>query len=140
MAPTNHSSSSVPLAPKRPGLLKRPEEHEDLLTDEFEIPYRLFTPLPASTRSTQSTTAIQVACKGLLRSSKSPTGRSSPTRVEFHLPGDHTDLVEVQEQAQAIEVPEVEEIVHTSQSEYDDSPENEPESSEENKDEPEDEP
>jgi hypothetical protein len=140
MAPTKRSSDSTPLAPKRPRLPRRTEEHEDLLTDESEIPCRPLTPLPARTRSSQSTTAAQIARKGLLRSSETPTGRSSPRRVEFHLPGDHTDLVEAQEQAQAIEAPEVEEIVDTSHSEYDDSPENEPESSEENEDEPEDEP
>ncbi|RPB06933.1 hypothetical protein P167DRAFT_579833 [Morchella conica CCBAS932] len=140
MAPTKRSSGSAPLAPKRPRLPRRPEEHEDLLTDETEISYRTLTPLPARTRSSQSTTAAQIARKGLLRSSETPTGRSSLRRVEFHIPGDHTDLVEAQEQAQAIEAPEVEEIVDTSHSEYDDSPENEPESSEENEDEPEDQP
>jgi hypothetical protein len=140
MAPTKRSFGSVPLAPKHPRLPRRPEEHEDLLTDESEITYRPLTPLPACTRSSQSTTAAQIARKGLLHFSETPTGRSSPRRVEFHLLGDHTDLVEVQEQAQAIEAPEVEEIVDTSNSEYDDSPENKPESSEENKDEPEDEP
>ncbi|KAH0611277.1 uncharacterized protein H6S33_010542 [Morchella sextelata] len=140
IALTKRSSGSAPLAPKRPRLPRRPEEHEDLLTDESEIPRRPLTPLPARTRSSQSTTATQIAHKGLLHSSETPTGRSSPSRVEFHLPGDHTDFVEAQEQAQAIEAPEVEEIVDTSHSEYDDSPENEPESSEENEDEPEDEP
>ncbi|KAH0602464.1 uncharacterized protein H6S33_008803 [Morchella sextelata] len=140
MDPTKRSSGSAPLAPKHPRLPRRPEEHEDLLTDESEIPCRPLTPLPARTRSSQSTTAAQIARKGILRSSETPTGRSSPRRVEFHLPGDHTDLVEAQEQAQVIEASEVEEIVDTSHSEYDDSPEKESESSEENEDEPEDEP
>ncbi|RPB08093.1 hypothetical protein P167DRAFT_578669, partial [Morchella conica CCBAS932] len=146
MAPTKCSSGSAPLAPKRPRLPKRPEEHEDLLTDESEISYRTLTPLPARTRSSQPTTAAQITRKGLLRSSEAPTGRSSPRRVEFHLPEDHTDNFEAQEEpeaieaSEAIEAPEVEEIVDTSHSDYDDAPENDHESSGEDEDEPEDEP
>ncbi|KAH8149081.1 uncharacterized protein LAJ45_06620 [Morchella importuna] len=100
----------------------------------------------AQTRSSQSTTAAQITRKGLLRSSETATGRSSPRRVEFHLPEDHTDNFEAQEEPEAIEVPEaieapeVEEIVDTSHSDYDDAPENDHESSEEDEDEPEDEP
>ncbi|KAI5842379.1 hypothetical protein DFP73DRAFT_595730, partial [Morchella snyderi] len=90
-----------------------------------------------STRSSQSTTA-PIARKGLLRSSDTSTGRSSPRRVEFHLPDGNTDSAEVQEQQE--DVPEVEETADTSHSEYDDSPENDHESSEENLDDPEEEP
>ncbi|KAH8145413.1 uncharacterized protein LAJ45_10535 [Morchella importuna] len=146
MAPTKRSSGSAPLAPKHPRLPKRPEDHEDLLTDESEISYRTLTPLPARTQSSQSTTAAQITRKGLFRSSETPTGRSSPRRVEFHLPEDHTDNFEAQEEPEAIEAPEaiespeVEEIVDTSHSEYDDALENDHESSEEDEDEPEDEP
>ncbi|KAH8144353.1 uncharacterized protein LAJ45_11675 [Morchella importuna] len=140
MAPTKCSSGSAPLAPKHPRLPKRPEEHEDLLTDESEIFYRTLTPLPACTPSSQSTTAAQITRKGLLRSSETPTGRSSLRRVEFHLPEDHTDNFEVQEEPEAIEAPEVEETVDTSHSDYDDALENDHESSEEDEDEPEDEP
>ncbi|RPB11694.1 hypothetical protein P167DRAFT_546256, partial [Morchella conica CCBAS932] len=98
------------------------------------------------TRSSQSTTAAQITRKGLLRSSETPTGRSSRRRVEFHLPEDHTDNFEAQEEpeaieaSEAIEAPEVEEIVDTSHSDYDDAPENDHESSEEDEDEPGDEP
>ncbi|KAI5839677.1 hypothetical protein DFP73DRAFT_598287 [Morchella snyderi] len=52
----------------------------------------------------------------------------------------HTRVLYPREQAEAIEAPEVEEIVDTSHSEYDDSPENDHESFEENEGEPEDEP
>ncbi|KAH0611271.1 uncharacterized protein H6S33_010536 [Morchella sextelata] len=134
MAPTKRSSGSASLAPKRPRLPRRPEEHEDLLTDESEIPCRPLTPLPARTRSSQSTTA-PIARKGLLCSTDTSTGRSSPRRVEFHLPDGNTDSVEVQEHQE--DVPEVEETADTSHSEYDDSPENAQESSEENLDDPE---
>jgi hypothetical protein len=105
-----------------------------------EMSYRLLTPLPARTRTSQSTTVTQITRKGLLGSSETSTGRSSPRRVDFHLPEDHTDNFEVQEELEAIEVPEVEEIVDTSHSDYDDAPENDHESSKENEDEPEDEP
>ncbi|KAH8144650.1 uncharacterized protein LAJ45_11359 [Morchella importuna] len=140
MAPTKRSSGSAPLALKRPRLSKRPKEHEDSLTDESGISYRTLTPLPAPTRSSQSTTAAQITRTGILCSSETPTGRSSPRRVEFHLPEDHTDDFEAQEEPEAIEAPEVEEIVDTSHSDYDDAPENDYESSEEDEDEPEDEP
>jgi hypothetical protein len=98
------------------------------------------TPLPAHTRSSQSVTTTQITRKGLLHSSEAPTGRSSLWRVEFHLPGNHTDNFEAQEVSETIEVPEVEKIVDTGYSDYDDAPENDHESSEEHEDEPEDEP
>jgi hypothetical protein len=88
------------------------------------------TPLPARIRSSQSITDAQIIQKGLLRSSETPTGSSSPRRVEFHLPKDHSDNFEAQEEPEAIEEPEVEEIVDTSHSDYDDAPENNHESSE----------
>jgi hypothetical protein len=143
MAPTKRSSGSAPLAPKRPRLPRRLEEHEDLLTDDSEIPYRALIGLTAGTRSSQSaTTPAQIARKDSPRSSETPiaSGRSSPRRVEFHLPEHHTDTFEAQEEPETIEAPEVEEIVDTSHSEYDDSPENDNENSEENEDEPEHEP
>jgi hypothetical protein len=98
------------------------------------------TPLSARTRSSQSTTAIQITRKGLLRSSKTPTGGSSFRRVEFHLPEDHTDNFEAQEELKAIESPEVEGIVETSDSYYNNALENDHGSSEKDENEPEDEP
>jgi hypothetical protein len=138
MAPTKCSSGTVPPAPKGPRLPTRPEEDGE--TDGCEISYQPLTPLPVHTQSSQSTTATQINQKGLLRSSETPTGRSSPRRVEFHIPEDHIDNFEVQEEPEAIEAPEVEEIVDTIQSDYNDAPENNHESSEEYDDEPENEP
>jgi hypothetical protein len=94
------------------------------------------TPLPARTRSSQSTTPAQIIRKGLLHSSETSTERSSLRRVEFHLLEDHTDNFEVQEEPEAIEAAEVEEIVDTSHSDYDDALENDHESSEEDEYEP----
>jgi hypothetical protein len=127
---------------KRPRLPVPPEEHDDSQTDGSEISYRALTALSTSTRSSQSTstrssqsTTAPIARKGLLCSTDTSTGRSSPRRVEFHLPDGNTDSVEVQEHQE--DVPEVEETADTSHSEYDDSPENAQESSEENLDDPE---
>jgi hypothetical protein len=86
------------------------------------------------------TTAAQKTRKGLLRSSETLTGRSSPRRVEFHLSEDHTNNFEAQEEPEAIEAPEMKEIVNTSHSDYDDAPENDHERYEEDEDEPENEP
>ncbi|KAI5846219.1 hypothetical protein DFP73DRAFT_525735 [Morchella snyderi] len=108
-----------------------PEEHDDSQTDGTR------SSQSTSTQSSQSTTA-PIARKGLLRSSDTSTGRSSPRRVEFHLSDGNTDSAEVQEQQE--NVPEVEETADTSYSEYDDSPENDHDSSEENLDDPEEEP
>lgn len=131
------SAGSALLSAKRPRLPVPPEEHDDSQTDGSEISFRALTPLSTSTRSSQSITA-PIARKGLLRSTDTSTGRSSPRRVEFHLPNGNTDSVEVQEEQP--EEPEVEEAADTSHSEYDDSPENAQESSEENLDDPEEEP
>lgn len=133
------SAGSALLSAKRPRLPVPPEEHDDSQTDGSEISFRALTPLSTSTRSSQSTTA-PIARKGLLRSTDTSTGRSSPRRVEFHLPNGNTDSVEVQEEQPEEDVPEVEETADTSHSEYDDSPENAQESSEENLDDPEEEP
>lgn len=133
------SAGSALLSAKRPRLPVPPEEHDDSQTDGSEISFRALTPLSTSTRSSQSTTA-PIARKGLLRSTDTSTGRSSPRRVEFHLPNGNTDSVEVQEEQPEEDVPEVEEAADTSHSEYDDSPENAQESSEENLDDPEEEP
>jgi hypothetical protein len=138
MAPIKHSSGTTPPALKPPRLPTRYEEDGE--TDESEISYRPLTPLPAHTRSSQSTTATQITRKCLLRSSKTPTERSSPWRVEFQLSEDHIDNFEAQEEPETIEAPKVEEIVDTSYSDYDDALENDHESSEEDEDEPEDEP
>jgi hypothetical protein len=127
MAPTKRSSSTAPPAPKYSRLPTLAEE--DGKTDESEISYRPLTPLPARTRSNQSTTAAQITRKGILLSSQTPTGRSSAQRVEFHLPEDYTDNFEAQEEPEAIDALEVEEIVDTSHSDYDDAPENDHESS-----------
>lgn len=132
-------AGSALLSAKRPRLPVPPEEHDDSQTDGSEISFRALTPLSTSTRSSQSTTA-PIARKGLLRSTDTSTGRSSPRRVEFHLPNGNTDSVEVQEEQPEEDVPEVEEAADTSHSEYDDSPENAQESSEENLDDPEEEP
>lgn len=141
------SAGSALLSAKRPRLPVPPEEHDDSQTDGSEISFRALTPLSTSTRSSQSTgtrssqsTTAPIARKGLLRSTDTSTGRSSPRRVEFHLPNGNTDSVEVQEEQPEEDVPEVEEAADTSHSEYDDSPENAQESSEENLDDPEEEP
>ncbi|KAI5839760.1 hypothetical protein DFP73DRAFT_529596 [Morchella snyderi] len=143
--PNKRSAGSALLSAKRPRLPVPPEEHDDSQTDGSEISFRALTALSTSTRSSQSTstrssqsTTTPIARKGLLRSSDTSTGRSSPRRVEFHLPDGNTDSAEVQEQQE--DVPEVEETADTSHSEYDDSPENDHESSEENLDDPEEEP
>ncbi|KAI5842382.1 hypothetical protein DFP73DRAFT_527797 [Morchella snyderi] len=145
MPPNKRSAGSALLSANRPRLLVPPEEHDDSQTDGSEISFRALTVLSTSTRSSQSTstrssqsTTAPIARKGLLRSSDTSTGRSSPRRVEFHLPDGNTDSAEVQEQQE--DVPEVEETADTSHSEYDDSPENDHESSEENLDDPEEEP
>ncbi|KAH0611254.1 uncharacterized protein H6S33_011681 [Morchella sextelata] len=138
MAPTKHFSSTAPHAPKRPRLLRLPEEDGE--TDKSEMFYRPLTTVPARTQSSQSTIATQITWKGLLGSSETPSGRNSPWGVEFHLLKDHTDNFEAQEKPEAIQVPEMEEIVDTSQSDHDDAPENDNKSSEEDKDEPENEP
>ncbi|KAH8145875.1 uncharacterized protein LAJ45_10017 [Morchella importuna] len=126
------SAGSTPLSTKRPRLPVPPEEHDDSQTDGSEIPFRALTALSTNTRSSQSTrtrssqsTTAPIARKGLLRSTDTSTGRSSPRRVEFHLPDGNIGSVEVQE---------VEETADTSHSEYDDSSENAQESSEENLD------
>ncbi|KAI5836668.1 hypothetical protein DFP73DRAFT_602057 [Morchella snyderi] len=123
------SAGSVLLSAKRPRLPVPPEEHDDSQTDGSEISFRALTALSTGTRSSQSTstrssqsTTAPIARKGLLRSTDTSTGRSSPRREEQ--PEEH--------------VPEVEETADTSHSEYDDSPENDQESSEENPDVPED--
>ncbi|KAI5850457.1 hypothetical protein DFP73DRAFT_591324 [Morchella snyderi] len=145
MPPNKRSAGSALLSAKRQRLPVPPEEHDDSQTDGSEISFRALTALSTSTRSSQSTstrscqsTTAPIARKGLLRSSDTSTGRSSPRRVEFHLPDGNTDSAEVQEQQE--DVPEVEETTDTSHSEYDDSPENDHESSEENLDDPEEEP
>ncbi|KAI5838658.1 hypothetical protein DFP73DRAFT_599568 [Morchella snyderi] len=116
------SAGSTLLSAKRPRLpVVPPEEHDDSQTDGSEISFRVLTALSTSTRSSQSTTA-PIAHKGLLRSTDTSTGRSSPRREEQE------------------DVPEVEETADTSHSEYDASPENAQESSEENLDDPEEEP
>ncbi|KAI5838607.1 hypothetical protein DFP73DRAFT_599843 [Morchella snyderi] len=145
MSPNKRSAGSALLSAKRPRLPVTPEEHDDSQTDGSEISFRALTALSTSTRSSQSTstrssqsTTTPIARKGLLRSSDTSTGRSSPRRVEFHLPDGNTDSAEVQEQQE--DVPEVEETADTSHLEYDDSPENDHESSEENLDDPEEEP
>jgi hypothetical protein len=120
MAPTKHSSSTAPPVPKRPWLPTRLEEDGE--TDECEMSYQPLTPLPARIRTSQSTTVTQITRKGLLGSSETSTGRSSPRRVEFHLPEDHTDNFEAQEEPEAIKVHEVEEMVDTGYSDYDDTP------------------
>ncbi|KAI5849661.1 hypothetical protein DFP73DRAFT_524658 [Morchella snyderi] len=139
------SAGSTLLSAKRPRLPVPPEEPDDSQTDESEISFRALTALSTSTRSSQSTstrssgwTTAPIARKGLLRSSDTSTGRSSPRRVECHLPDGNTDSAEVQEQQE--DVPEVEETADTSYSEYDGSPENDHESSEENLDDSEEEP
>ncbi|KAI5837772.1 hypothetical protein DFP73DRAFT_531697 [Morchella snyderi] len=141
------SAGSVLLSAKRPRLPVPPEEHDDSQTDGSEISFRALTALSTGTRSSQSTstrssqsTTAPIARKGLLRSTDTSTGRSSPRRVEFHLPNGNTDSAEVQEEQPEEHVPEVEETADTSHSEYDDSPENDQESSEENPDVPEDQP
>ncbi|KAI5848609.1 hypothetical protein DFP73DRAFT_524891 [Morchella snyderi] len=143
--PNKRSAGSALLSAKRPRLPVPPEEHDDSQTDGSEISFRALTALSTSTRSSQSTstrssqsTTAPIARKGLLRSSDTSTGRSSPRRVEFHLPNGNTDSAEVQEQQE--DVPEVEETADTSHSEYDDCPENDHESSEENLDGSEEEP
>ncbi|KAI5837770.1 hypothetical protein DFP73DRAFT_600782 [Morchella snyderi] len=135
------SAGSVLLSAKRPRLPVPPEEHDDSQTDGSEISFRALTALSTGTRSSQSTstrssqsTTAPIARKGLLRSTDTSTGRSSPRRVEFHLPNGNTDSAEVQEEQPEEHVPEVEETANTSHSEYDDSPENDQESSEENPD------
>ncbi|KAI5843308.1 hypothetical protein DFP73DRAFT_527323 [Morchella snyderi] len=119
MPPDKRSAGSSLLSAKRPRLPVPPEERDDSQTDGSEISFRALTALSTSTRNTS-------------------TGRSSPRRVEFHLPDGNTDSAEVQEQQE--DVPEVEETADTSHSEYDGSPENDYESSEENLDDPEEEP
>ncbi|KAI5838480.1 hypothetical protein DFP73DRAFT_600012 [Morchella snyderi] len=145
MPPHKRSAGSALLSAKRPRLPVPPEEHDYSQTDGSEISFRALTALSTSTRSSQSTstrssqsTTAPIARKGLLRSSDISTGRSSPRRVEFHLPDGNTESAEVQKQQE--DVPEVEETADTSHSEYDDSPENDHESSEENLDDPEEEP
>ncbi|KAI5841735.1 hypothetical protein DFP73DRAFT_596306 [Morchella snyderi] len=127
MSSNKRSAGSVLLSAKRPRLPVPPEEHDDSQTDGSEISFRVLTALSTRTRSSQSTstqssqsTIAPIARKGLLRSSDTSTGRSSPRRQE--------------------DLPEVEETVDTSHSEYDDSPENDHESSEENLDDTEEEP
>ncbi|KAI5836689.1 hypothetical protein DFP73DRAFT_602018 [Morchella snyderi] len=141
------SAGSALLSAKRPRLPVPPEERDDLQTDGSEISFRALTALSTGTRSSQSTstrssqsTTAPIARKGLLYSTDTSTGRSSPRRVEFHLPNGNTDSAEVQEEQPEEHVPEVEETADTSHSEYDDSPENNQESSEENPDDPEDQP
>ncbi|KAI5839627.1 hypothetical protein DFP73DRAFT_598615 [Morchella snyderi] len=145
MPPNKRSVGSALLSTKRPRLPVPSQEHGDSQTDGSEISFRALTALSTSTRSSQLTstrssqsTTAPIARKGLLRSSDTSTGRSSPRRVEFHLPDGNTDSAEVQEQQE--DVPEVEETANTSHSEFDDSPENDHESSEENLDDPEEEP
>ncbi|KAI5841734.1 hypothetical protein DFP73DRAFT_596298 [Morchella snyderi] len=77
-------------------------------------------------QSIQST-ITPIARKGLLRSSDTLTGRSSPRRVEFSLSDGNTGDVEVQEKPE--DLPEMEESADTSHLEYDDSPENDHKSS-----------
>ncbi|KAI5839093.1 hypothetical protein DFP73DRAFT_530372 [Morchella snyderi] len=137
MPPNKRSTGSALLSAKRARLPVPPEEHDDSQTKGSDVSYRALTALSTSTRSSQSTTA-PIARKGLLRSSDTSTGRSSPRRVEFHLPNSNTDSAEVQEQEE--DVPQVEETADTSHSEYDDSPENAHESSEVNLDDPEEQP
>ncbi|KAI5837759.1 hypothetical protein DFP73DRAFT_600767 [Morchella snyderi] len=141
------SAASVLLSAKRPRLPVPPKEHDDSQTDGSEISFRALTTLSTGTRSSQSistrssqSTAAPIARRGLLCSTDTSTGRSSPRRVEFHLPNGNTDSAEVQEEQPEEHVPEVEETADTSHSEYDDSPENHQQSSEENPDVPEDEP
>jgi hypothetical protein len=98
------------------------------------------TLLLARTWTSQSITSIQITWKGVLCSSETSTGRSSPRRVEFHLPENHTDKFEAQEEPEANEVPQVEEVVDTSHSDYNNALENDHESSEEDEDESEEEP
>ncbi|KAI5839997.1 hypothetical protein DFP73DRAFT_529472 [Morchella snyderi] len=145
MPHNKRSAGSALLSAKRSRLPVPPEEHDDSQTDGSKISFRALTTLSTSTRSSQSTstrssqsTTAPIARKGLLRSSDTSTGRSSPRRVEFHLPDGNTDSAEVQEQQE--DVPELEETADTSYSEYDDSSENDHESSEENLDDPEEEP
>ncbi|KAI5839936.1 hypothetical protein DFP73DRAFT_529760 [Morchella snyderi] len=145
MPPNKRSACSALLSAKRPRLPVPREEHDDSQTDGSEISFRALTAMSTSTRCSQSIstrssqlTTAPIARKGLLCSSDTSTGRSSPRRVEFHLPDGNTDRVEVQEQQE--DVPEVEETADTSHSEYGDSPENDHESSEENLDDPEEEP
>ncbi|KAI5836694.1 hypothetical protein DFP73DRAFT_532538 [Morchella snyderi] len=141
------SAGSALLSAKQPRLPVPPEEHDDSQTDGSEISFRALTALSTGTRSSQSTstrssqsTTAPIARKELLRSTDTSTGRSSPRRVEFHLPNGNTDSAEVQEEQPEEHVPEVEETANTRHSEYDDSPENDQKSSEENPDVPEDQP
>ncbi|KAI5846450.1 hypothetical protein DFP73DRAFT_593514 [Morchella snyderi] len=113
MPPNKRSAGSVLLSAKRPRLPVPPEEHDDSQTDGSEISYRALTALSISTRSSQSTIS-PIVRKGLLRSSDTSTGRSSPRRAEFHLPDGNTDSAEVQEQQE--DVPEEEETGDTSYS------------------------
>ncbi|KAI5851754.1 hypothetical protein DFP73DRAFT_591004 [Morchella snyderi] len=80
------SAGSTLLSAKRPRLPVPPEEHGDSQTDESEILFRALTAVSTSTRSSQKTstwssqsTTAPIACKGLLRSSDTSTGRSSPS-------------------------------------------------------------
>jgi hypothetical protein len=60
--------------------------------------------------------------------------QSPSKRVKFHLSDHHTDNFEAQGEPEAIEAPELEEIVDTSNSEYYDTPKNDQESSEDDED------
>ncbi|KAI5842115.1 hypothetical protein DFP73DRAFT_528077 [Morchella snyderi] len=137
MPPNKRSAGSAVFSAKRPRLPVPPEEQDDLQTDGSDVLYRACTALSTSTQSSQSTTA-PIAHKGLLRSSDTPTGRSSPRRVEFNCPNSNTNNVEIKEQQE--DVTEVEETAHTSHSEYDNSLENDYKSSKKNLDDPEEEP